>query len=61
MSGGLAADVHRSMERFGLEVVGGSLAEEMAETAFELTMIARTHLIAFYARIRPFRTGPVHR
>ncbi|WP_417807105.1 hypothetical protein [Thioclava sp.] len=51
---------HGSMERFGLEV-GGSLAEELAETAFELTMIARTHLIAFYARIRPARTGPVHR
>jgi hypothetical protein len=29
--------------------------------AFELTMIARAHLIGFYARIRPARTGPVHR
>jgi hypothetical protein len=51
---------HRSMEQFGFEL-GRSLEEEMAETAFELTMIARMHLIAFYARIRPARTGPVHR
>ncbi|AGI68230.1 hypothetical protein OAN307_c26410 [Octadecabacter antarcticus 307] len=41
--------------------MGANLADEMAESAFELAMIARAHLIAFYARVRPAHTGPVHR
>ncbi|MEX1663532.1 hypothetical protein AB4874_18235 [Thioclava sp. 15-R06ZXC-3] len=35
--------------------------DEMAETACELALVARIHLIAFYARIRPAPTGRVHR
>jgi len=41
--------------------VGTNLEDQMAESAFELAMIARAHLIAFYARVRPAHTGPVHR
>lgn|GEM_PF-5279721 len=40
---------------------GASPADEMVESAFELAMIARAHLLAFYARVRPAHTGSVHR
>lgn len=39
---------------------GASLADELAESAFELAMIARTHLVSFYAQVRPARTTSVH-
>lgn len=42
-------------------LLGAHLVDEMAESAFELVMIAHAHLIAFYARVRPARTGSVHR
>lgn len=51
---------HGAIELFGCEA-GADPSDEMAETAFELTMVARAHLVAFYARVRPARTGPVHR
>lgn len=51
---------HGSIDRFQLDA-RASLADEMAEAAFELAMVARAHLIGFYARTRPARTGPVHR
>lgn len=35
--------------------------DEVAEAACELALVARIHLIAFYARIRPAPTGGVHR
>jgi hypothetical protein len=38
-----------------------SVLDEIAETACELALVARIHLIAFYARIRPASTGGVHR
>lgn len=47
-------------EGFGSRV-GARFSDEMAETAFELAMVARAHLIAFYARVRPAHTGPIHR
>ncbi len=55
-----SAGAHGANKRFGYEM-GADLADEMAETAFELTMVVRAHLVAFYARTRPARTGPVHR
>jgi hypothetical protein len=40
---------------------GATPTDDMVESAFELAMIARAHLIAFYARVRPAPTGSVHR
>lgn len=40
---------------------GASVAEDLAETALELAMTARAHMISFYARVRPAPTGSVHR